>query len=129
MIADDDIKSAKYLFNEKIYRNVCFLCQQAVEKCLKGLLSSRNIYFPKTHSLSRLNNLLKRKKIVLGILEEDLKKLDSFYIEPRYPDAYFETYTKKEAKEALDMTEYIIAKIKEISKKWLLWNKKFRLRW
>lgn len=112
-IAEDDLKSARALIEDKIYRNACFHCQQAVEKYVKGLMVHRKIKYPKIHDLLELNQILNNHDISVSASLDDLELLDSFYIEPRYPDAYFEVYTKKEAQEALQIAEKIIKEIKK----------------
>ena len=41
-----------------LYKTLCFHAQQAVEKSLKAVLVLRGVEFPKSHSLSRLIDLL-----------------------------------------------------------------------
>jgi len=112
-VAEDDLKSASDLLKSGIYRNVCFLSQQAVEKSLKGLLAYLGIEFAKTHKLIELFRLLTKHGMILDIEENDLKQLDAYYIEPRYPNAHFEIYEKEEAGQALKIAKAIIEKIKD----------------
>jgi HEPN domain-containing protein len=63
---------------------ICFHLQQAEEKYLKAYLVARNIFFPKTHDLSKLINLcLKFNKI-----ESIAIRLSEFGVSPRYPDSF-----------------------------------------
>ena len=56
LMAEMDLKSAEYLQNMRPIpiEIICFHCQQAAEKMLKGVLSSRDIEPPKTHDLLQL---------------------------------------------------------------------------
>jgi HEPN domain-containing protein len=112
-IAEDDLQSARVLIEDRIYRNACFHCQQAVEKYMKGLMVARGIKYPKIHDLLEFNQMLVEHGISVSVSLDNLELLDSFYIEPRYPDAYFEVYTKKEAQEALQTADRIIKEIKK----------------
>lgn len=111
-VGNDDLFSAEALLEAGIYRNVCFLSQQAVEKYVKGSLVQHQKSFPKTHFLSELVALLQSIQPELVVDRTDIDLLDSYYIEPRYPDAYFETYTKEEADEALKIAKNMIEKLK-----------------
>lgn len=87
VFADEDWLVAKRALEDKIFNQVCFHCQQGVEKLLKGFLLESKVKIPKTHSLAELlNNCLNLKKD-LKILEENCIKLDRYYIVTRYPDA------------------------------------------
>ena len=56
-IASDDLRSAAFLFDKlcpKPLEIICYHCQQAVEKALKGFLIDRGIEPPYTHDLEDL---------------------------------------------------------------------------
>ena len=114
-VAEDDLKSCQYLLESQIYRNVCFLSQQAVEKYIKGLLALKNIEFYKTHDLIELNRILKDNNIELNISQKNLQTLNVLYIEARYPDAYFEIYSKDDAEHALNTAKIIISEVKKFT--------------
>lgn len=43
------------VFDDILYEDLCFDCEQAVEKALKALLVSIDVSFPRTHSISHLD--------------------------------------------------------------------------
>jgi len=65
---------------------ICNLCQQSVEKDLKGYLFLNQMEFPKTHDLSSL--LVLCADIVPDFMkyERQCKYLTNFGIMPRYPN-------------------------------------------
>ncbi len=85
----------------------CFLSQQIAEKCLKGLLVFYKKRFPKIHDLLKLKDLLLLEKAP-GIeeLHDDLKLLNRYYIETRYPGDYQE-FSWREAKQSFEAAERI----------------------
>ena len=96
--AKEDELSAKVILKERgAPSTVCFLSQQMAEKYLKGLIVFHQRSFPKIHDLLELETLL--LKIFPGIREihEDLKFLNRYYIETRYPGDYPE-FSWQEAK-------------------------------
>jgi len=97
---------------EAFYPQICFQCQQAVEKYLKGFLVYNKRSFPKIHDLTQLLKLCaKIDKSFLKFLEEtDI--LSQYYLVSRYPLEY-PLANKKQAKEVLDISTNIINFIKE----------------
>lgn len=66
----------------------CFLSQQMAEKLLKGLLVYHDQEFPKIHDLLALETMIIRiEPRVVGI-HEDLRLLNRYYVETRYPGDY-----------------------------------------
>jgi HEPN domain-containing protein len=61
-----------------------FHAQQAVEKCLKAVLTSRGIPYARTHDLAALIDLLDRSCIGLPPKAECLPRLSPFAAEHRY---------------------------------------------
>jgi len=53
-----DLVMAELALKEGIYNQVCFHCQQCVEKCLKGILANQGEKSPRTHSIVDLIGLL-----------------------------------------------------------------------
>jgi len=58
-IGNNELGFARASFEElkAFYPQICFQCQQAVGKYLKGFLVYKNKKFPKTHDLSQLLKL------------------------------------------------------------------------
>lgn len=85
--ADYDLQTARAMLETKRYLYVGFMCHQAVEKALKGLLVSRKPEedLPYIHKLVRLANL---SGISEEMTEAQLSLLDllsPMNIEARYP--------------------------------------------
>ena len=55
-IAEGDLKTAEALLDNKHVRpeNICFLAQQAIEKCIKAVLCHKNLSVPQVHDLEAL---------------------------------------------------------------------------
>jgi HEPN domain-containing protein len=90
----------------------CFLCHQVVEKLLKSLVVAAGHLPQKTHSVRGLHGTassLYPRLTGLKIALEDMRKLDSFYIPSRYPGPIAEDFRAADAKEALRISEEMIA--------------------
>ncbi len=114
-IGDEELKFAKAGFREfgAYYPQVCFLCQQAVEKYLKGYLVFTKGKFPKIHDLTHLLKLCAKenKKFLDFISETDI--LSQYYIIARYPLPEYPPAGKAEAKEALEIANKIVRFVKK----------------
>lgn len=116
----EDLKMADLAYNDKIYNQVCFHSQQAVEKAIKGYIEYKGKIPPKTHKITDLISLIKIEN--LGNIHDEIVVLDRFYIPTRYPDALPGSLTdglpqKNDAKEALGIAEKVVEIIqKEIQK-------------
>jgi len=113
--AEEDIKSAKVMLETNHYTWSAFICQQALEKCLKaGYVKKRNEIPPYIHKLERLCEILNvepPEEILEGII-----RIDKYYIVARYPD-----YKKNIDVPTKDAAETIYNKTEEIYK-WLMEN-------
>ncbi len=87
-IAKDDILVAQQLmrYEDPVLRSICFHCQQAVEKYIKGFIIYLDGDFSFTHDISRLLS-------ELNVYESDFKlddilpdQLTTYAVEARYPD-------------------------------------------
>jgi HEPN domain-containing protein len=86
-IADEDLYSAQML-NElvrKPYEIICYHCAQAVEKYLKGYLTSYDIVPQRTHNLFVLLELCMEKDIRFESIRTECGLLNRFTNEVRYP--------------------------------------------
>jgi HEPN domain-containing protein len=81
------------------YEDLCFDCQQAVEKALKALLISQNVSFPKTHSLNMIIALIKQQNIQVPQEIDETVILNDYAVETRYPGEY----------EPVNEEEYLVA--------------------
>lgn len=88
--AEKDLLSAIHesSFEDAVLETVCFHCQQAVEKYIKGYLISLGIIFPKTHEIGELITLCEQKDSDISELKEEADKLTDYAVEIRYPDDY-----------------------------------------
>jgi HEPN domain-containing protein len=88
-IADTELASAEYLTNMQHPRAdavICYLCQQAAEKYLKGFLVSHEIEPPKTHNLLELLRICESIHTDFSTLIAKCAFLDPYSITPRYPN-------------------------------------------
>lgn len=112
-IGENEFGFARLGFEEldSFYPQICFQCQQAVEKYLKGFLVYHRKKFHKIHDLTELTkHCAKIDKEFLNFLSKtDI--LSQYYLTSRYPLEYREA-GKEEAKEALEIAEEIIEFIK-----------------
>ena len=108
--ANKDLLSVQHelSFPDAVTETVCFHCQQAVEKYLKGYLISLGISFAKTHEIGELITKCENKDREISVFKEEADKLTDYAIEIRYPDDWYEP-TLEEAREAFE----IATKIKE----------------
>lgn len=91
--ADKDARSAQVILAspDPDLDLVCFLAQQCTEKALKGLLEQRSIRFPRTHDLAALASLAAPIIAALGPLADDLDRLSTCAVDPRYPGLDIDT--------------------------------------
>lgn len=85
--AQEDLIAAETMLEKGIYNQACFHSQQGIEKGLKGFLRTRQEVIPRTHALVELLESCRALDEDLSGLEETCRKLDSYYIPTRYPDA------------------------------------------
>jgi HEPN domain-containing protein len=94
---ENNLKAERYAGD-----TVCFHCQQAAEKYLKGFLAWRRVPFTRTHDLPEL---LKEVKQSAGPdaaeLSPHLFLLDQYSVSIRYPQEYEESLDEQEVQEAV----------------------------
>ncbi len=105
-IADEDLESAKGLMGLQHWRQACFLTQQAVEKYLKALLTSRQISYERTHNIESLATLLSDAE-QLGILKPAVFDLSEYAIDPRYPGFDASQFGIEDVNRALEAAEQV----------------------
>jgi HEPN domain-containing protein len=114
-LAKYDLESAEMMLKSGRYLYVAFLCQQTIEKTLKGLFVKETLQTPPyTHNLRRL---AKQLSFYENLDQEQLDRLDRlnvYYIESRY------TETLEEMKKAIgsDEAHKILKECREMIK-WL----------
>jgi HEPN domain-containing protein len=83
--ADDNLQSAKLLFDNQLFNPCLQNVHQAVEKMLKAVLIECGIKIKKTHSINELVMILTEQGQKVDINEDDRDLLDSIYIPSKYP--------------------------------------------
>ena len=83
---------------------VGFHCQQCIEKYLKALLVLKKLDFPKTHDLLDLLAILTDIEPLLDVLKPELRILNPFSVQFRYPG---ESATVKESQKALSAMKHV----------------------
>lgn len=90
------------------YHTICFLCQSAAEKYLKGYLIAQGWSLEKTHDIVVLLGRCMKYEPEFGDLREDGSVLNEYMIAGRYPgDIAFETIGAIEAQEAVEIVRRI----------------------
>jgi len=105
--ADYDVETAEAMHASARYIYVVFMCQQALEKCLKGLLVYQGKEALPIHNLRRL---LEMTGNIADVDKESLRKIDflsQFYLNARYKEDLQELLRlvgRETAREYLDFT-------------------------
>ena len=106
--ADNDLLSAERLttFYPVHMQLVCYLCEQAAEKYLKGFLVYNGITEPpKIHELDKLCDLCAEFGIDFSELERACDTLTRYGVQPRYPHEM--EVTEHSMKKALEYAKQI----------------------
>jgi len=111
--AREDILMAELALGAKLFSQVCFHSQQAVEKALKGYLLKTTGEYPHEHSLLALYEGCRGEDGPFAKFRDDLLFLDQFYTPARYPDAAEGFWTegepeKRDAQRSLDVAKKIV---------------------
>lgn len=111
-IAKHDLTAAGVLFeNDHFTDTIGYMLQQALEKMLKSVAAYHNQRIKKTHDLVELYGIA-RGSISLEETEiEYLESATAYYVENRYPNAFFTLPTKQEIRQTLDFTNELFVKI------------------
>ena len=114
--ARSSLELAKFSDNETIYyEDLCYQAQQAVEKCLKGLLIFYNVEPERTHNLYILLQKLENFTDIDNDIR-DVLKLYNYAVQTRYPGNYG-AIDKEEYEESIVIAEkcliWVEKKIKE----------------
>jgi HEPN domain-containing protein len=106
--AKRDYDSAVYLdtMHPKPYEIICFLCQQASEKILKGYLIYFDITPPKTHELKILCEMCKDRDRSFAEIEIESGIISTYGVQPRYP--YEIEINEDDTRKALECATKII---------------------
>ena len=105
--ADSDLATIRCLLEgeDGPYDTACFHAQQAVEKCLKGLLAFLEQPIPLTHNLEELEHLCLPLVVEWPLVDVDLAALTPYAVQLRYD---FEFWPDQEtAEKALRVAEQV----------------------
>ena len=80
---------------------VCFHCQQAAEKYLKGFLAWHAVPFGRTHDFVELVTLVARIAPTFAGMRKPAELLTDYAVDVRYPDVTVDEPTIDDAREAL----------------------------
>ena len=95
-----------------VYHIICFLCQGAAEKFLKGYLIAQGWTLEKTHDILKLLEYSADYDAELGDMVAEGATLNAYITAGRYPsDIAFEDIGKAEAEEALQAPKTIRARV------------------
>lgn len=94
------------------YDTCCFLAQQTAGKALKACLFHQGEELIFTHSIFKLCDMAAHYDPAFTPLEEQVKLLDFYYVEARYPNALddvipAEFYSQQDATQAMAMTRAV----------------------
>lgn len=112
-VGNDELNLAKKAFEDynKFYNQVSFLCQQAVEKFLKGFLIENQIKPKKVHDLDFLLRQCVEIDKDFQKYKDSCRILTDYYIPSRYPIPWIKI-NKEQATKAIEIGEEIIKFIK-----------------
>ncbi len=103
--AENDLLNVQNNLNAEHYPSdtVCFHCQQAAEKYLKGFLAWHKVAFAKTHDLLELLRQVKEVTVTdAEMLSTCLLLLDPYSVGVRYPLEYEREPDEHEVEEAVE---------------------------
>jgi HEPN domain-containing protein len=93
------------------YDAVCFHCQQAAEKLLKGFLIAKGREYPITHNLLAILTEILEIESSADCLYDNLALLTPYAVEVRYPDEIM-ILTKEAADEARQAVQKVFEWVK-----------------
>jgi HEPN domain-containing protein len=114
--ADRDFAAAQLLLDQPkpSYDLVCFHSQQCAEKYLKACLQESDIFFPKTHDLSTLLDLLLAVQPAWESMRFLLKSLTAYAVEFRYPGvSATEILAKQAVRDCMEVRQVILRHLKQ----------------
>lgn len=113
-MAKKDLQSAEILFEHDADNGiVCFHCQQAIEKYLKGFLINATGELQEGHNLVKLCKKAMAYDKSLGGFIKDMAFVNTYYIETRYPAEEPLLVSKEDAEECIRIAMEVIGKIEE----------------
>jgi len=83
--ADENLRSAKVLSDNRLFNPCLQNIQQAVEKFLKAIIVEYSMEFRKTHSINELNKIITANGIDIDLTDDECDFTDSIYLPSKYP--------------------------------------------
>lgn len=115
IMAQKDIKSARILFeHDGDNEIICFHCQQAVEKYLKGYLIHMTGELQEGHNLVKLCKKAIIQDKTFGEFLKDMAFLNTFYVETRYPAVDPLIVSKEDTEECFQIMDRIVKLIEKL---------------
>jgi len=97
---------------EIVYEDLCFDCEHAAEKALKGLLILKDIVPPQTHSLALLIEALEKHDDCVPDKVKTAISLTHYAVSTRYPGTY-EPVNEREYQKAKNGAETVFAWVEQ----------------
>jgi HEPN domain-containing protein len=116
--AQEDLMVAEWAIRDDLpaYHTICFLCQSAAEKSLKGYLVSRGWQLQKTHDVVALLGLCAEYDPIWAHLVPAAAILNEYIVAGRYPgDLAAYDVERSDAEEALHAARCIVAQARELT--------------
>lgn len=119
--AKHDLAAANLDLENKFFADACYSAEQAAQKALKGYLYFKGSPLVWKHSVKELVAECVAYDTAFSELLEAGKILDQYYIPTRYPDVLappavpFESYTKTQAVEAIELAGKILDKVASVA--------------
>lgn len=116
--AEHDLAAANIDLGNKFFSDACYSAEQAAQKALKGYLYFKGSPLVWKHSVKELISECVGYDKTFSQLVDAGKILDQYYIPTRYPDVLappavpFESYTQKQATEAIELAKKIVDNVK-----------------
>ena len=100
--ADENLVTAKLLYENERFKDASFYTQQAAEKALKAVQINKLKKFDKIHDLVGLAQSVKAPRDIVN----DCADLTEYYIDSRYPTT--KVVTEKEAEDLIEKCEGVL---------------------
>ena len=116
--AEHALAVGQILFERELWSDVCFQSEQAAQLALKAFLYGIGRRFVQIHSVRELAAECSKENPGFSGAAENCGFLDRYYLTTRYPDVLpppalpFESFTKGEARQALDQAIEIVELVK-----------------
>ena len=102
-----EIAKAGKISDKVFYEDLCFECQQAVEKSIKAILISIDKKFEKIHNIERLFKFLEEEGEEIPEEIKEAKSLSDYAVDSRYPGDY-DPVDQQDYEKALNLAEKVV---------------------